>query len=77
MMAKLSGSWEQWMKRVCCFGMRGLCPFLLPVLIFKLVKAETWFALTFLQHVTNGTLILNEALGNKVKQINDFFPFLH
>lgn len=75
-MAKLSGSWEQWMKRVYCFGTRGLYPFLLPVLNCKLFRAETSFALTFLQHITNGALILDEVLRTTVKQINDFFSFL-
>lgn len=75
-MAKLSGSWEQWMKRVYCFGTRGLHPFLLPVLNCKLFRAETSFALTFLQHITNGALILDEVLRTTVRQINDFFSFL-
>lgn len=64
------------MKRIYRLGSWCLYPFPLPVLVCKLFRAETLFALTFLQHVTNGALILAEVLGTTVKQINAFFSFL-
>lgn len=48
------------MERIYCLGTWYLYPFPLPVLVCKLFRAETLFALTFLQHVTNGALILAE-----------------
>lgn len=73
---KLNGSWEQWLKRIYRLGSWCLYPFPLPLLVCKLFRAETLFALTFLQHVTNGALILAEVLGTTVKQINAcFWPF--
>lgn len=63
------------MERIYCLGTWCLYPFPLPVLVCKLFRAETLFALTFLQHVTNGALILAEVLGTTIKQINAFFFF--
>lgn len=68
---KLNSSWEKWMERIYYLGTWCSYPFLLLLLVCKLFRAETLFALTFSTACElMGALILAKVSGTTVKQIN-------